>query len=126
MFLSFGDEKFKAMIASKGVKASVSMYMSICSLFVHFIFIQVLALVFAVVFKSLAFDLPAKYCFANHLVWGGYAFSMVAYLLFLYSIASMVSATMAVFRLTSLYAVYQEKMVNQAQQPGQNPSSTVP
>lgn len=109
MFLSFGDERFKALIASKGAKTSVSMYMSICSAFVHFIIVQIFSLVFAVAFKALAFDLPASYCFANYLVYGGYFFSLIGYLLFLYSITSMAAATMAVFRLSSIYAVFIEK-----------------
>jgi uncharacterized membrane protein len=121
MFLSFGDEKFKTLMAARGSSASVSLYMGICSSFVHFIMVQIIALVCAVVFKSLAFDLPGTYCFSGYLVLGGYAFSMFAYLLFLYSITSMAAATMAVFRLTSIYAVYQEKLAQQAQQSGTGP-----
>ncbi|OHX34417.1 hypothetical protein ACQE3E_10465 [Methylomonas sp. MED-D] len=104
MFLGFGDEKFRAVLAEKDEDGNVTPYMSLCASFVHFIIVQFIALLSAIVAKSFDFhaDLPPYFfwiiCFGNG----------VGYLTFLYSITAMLAATMAVFRTCSWYEFHQE------------------
>lgn len=110
MFLGFGDEKFRAVLAEPDDEDSdgVTPYISLCASFVHFIIVQFLALLSAIVARSLDFhlDLPI-YLFA--VVKAG---DCIGYLFFLYSITSMIAATMAVFRTCSWYEIHQKIIAN--------------
>jgi hypothetical protein len=108
MFVSFGDEKFRNLL-SIGDDVDKSIYLEFTSSFVHFIFLQILALLSGVIAKALDFNFPWSECFQKlvHIV--TLAFSGLGYLLFLYSITSMIAATMAVFRACNWYQLYVKK-----------------
>ncbi|MEP6880223.1 MAG: hypothetical protein ABI865_15405 [Nitrosospira sp.] len=108
MFLALGDEKFREMLTEVEEQESSSLYVSLCASFVHFILIQLLALACAILASSLDFYLPwpadlrgmVDACFA--------LFGALGYLLFLYSLTSMMAATMAIFRTSSWYELHRK------------------
>jgi len=116
MFLGFGDEKFRALLAESdesdadGDEIKPSVYLLLCSSFVHFILLQVIALFFAIIAKSLDFYYPWP------ILWQGLisnltlAFGCLGYLLFIYSMTSVLAATMAVFRTCSWYEKHQQAL----------------
>ena len=110
MFLSFGDDKFRAMLA-EGTNVAKSPYIQVCATFAHFIVLQISALLIALVAKALDFpyDWP--------LSWQAYigiftkVFYAIGFLLFLYAVTSMLAATMAVFRVCSWYELHKKNEV---------------
>ena len=112
MFLGFGDEKFRALLAEKNDTEAASAYLNLSASFVHFIFIQFLALIAAILAKSLDFHIPLPDCISISIWWLGKFFHGIGYLLFLYSITSMLAATMAVFRTCFWYEVMQNNRSN--------------
>jgi hypothetical protein len=52
--------------------------------------------------------MPMTDCMRKWVTWGGFLGSGIGYLLFLYSLASMLAATMAVFRTCSWYEAHQK------------------
>lgn len=109
IFLGLGDEQFRAILAEKGEGESNSAYTLVSATFVHFILIQALGIVFALLAKSLAYQpawLPNDYMiyfsFITPIFWG------IGYLFLLYAITSMVAVVMAIFRCTKWYEKHQE------------------
>lgn len=120
MFLGFGDEKFRALLAEPDEDApdAPSLFVGLCATFVHFILIQSLALSFAVVAKAWAFPFAWPHPL-DAVVWGlSLLCSAVGYGLFLYAIASMLAATMYVFRVATWYEGHRrDEMQNQSPEP---------
>lgn len=107
MFICFGDEKFRSLLAEQNDDKSPTIYMRVCSTFVHFILLQFLALIFAVLFKSLYFYFQWPDCLKDTIYIGTTISRALGFLLFLYSITSMLAATMAIFRMCFWYEVHQ-------------------
>lgn len=115
IFLGFGDEKFRQLLSESddGEAIEEIAYVGLCATFVHFIVIQTLALLFAVVAKSWWFyaewmaPLRAYLPFLNAL---GGAFG---YGLFMYALTSVIAATMHVFRIAILYANFRRMPQNE-------------
>lgn len=109
MFLGFGDEKFRALLAESDEDSpdEPSLYISLCATFVHFILIQILALLCALLAKSwwFVFDWPdAVRLILPYLNLLGGA---IGYGLFLYAVTSVLAATMHVFRIATWYESHQ-------------------
>lgn len=109
MFLSFGDDKFRAFLsegdATEDAAGGPSAYLEVCATFVHFIVLQSLALIAAVLAKALDYVPPAE----GSLVWAQILQplgSAVGFGLFLYSLTSMLAAVMAMFRLCRWYQAF--------------------
>ena len=100
VFLAFADQKFVALLTSgAGAKTSkTSAYLKISSLFVHFMVVQVLALLFAVALRAqdAALLLAGKSTFL--LVVSGMGF-----FLFIYSILTAAATSLSLMRLAVLY-----------------------
>lgn len=111
MFLGFGDEKFRALLAEPDEDApdEPSIYVSLCATFVHFIVVQVLALLFAVVAKSLWFCVSWPESLRPMIAALNLAGGAVGYGLFLYAITSVLAATMHVFRIATWYEWHQRQ-----------------
>lgn len=108
MFLSFGDEKFRSILAEKTDADQPSPYMELCSTFVHFIVLQLCALMFALVARSLDFHFAWPAAYQNAVSVLTVIFSGMGYLLFLYAVSAMLAATMSVFRICSWYELHQQ------------------
>jgi hypothetical protein len=108
IFLGFGDEKFKAIIAGNepGEVRRFSPYLSVSAAFLHFVVVQVAALLWALVASALYFDLPDARLAAIGSLFGILG-GAVGYWLLLYSLCVAVAAGVAIFRVASWYDSYQ-------------------
>ena len=113
MSIGFGDDKFRALLAEPEEDASrPSAYVEMCSTFVHFIVVQIIALLYAVMAKGLCFYAdwmdPVRLALPlMNSIGGG-----IGYGLFLYSLTSILAATLAVFRIATIYETYQRHQAN--------------
>jgi hypothetical protein len=108
MFLSFGDERFKFFLSEKNEESGVSPFLEFCASFVHFIVLQLFALGTALVCKALDFSFEWPGNAEKYVTFLTGVFSGLGYLLFLYSVTSMLAATMAVFRACSWYEAHKQ------------------
>lgn len=110
VFLGFGDEKFKSLIAGSddGAPNQPSPYIEVCSAFLHFVLIQVVALVAAIIGRATNFDLAGNLEVIGAVVepvrW---IFDMLGYWLFLYGICLAAAAAIAIFRVAFWFDRYQ-------------------
>ncbi|MDX9844463.1 MAG: hypothetical protein RBT42_11975 [Aquabacterium sp.] len=107
IFIGFGDEKFRALLAEDDEHSSVNAYVALCSTFVHFILIQALALIVAIVAKSWWFYTPLLDSIRSWLPFLNGVGGAFGYGLFLYAITSVLAATMHIFRIAKMYALFQ-------------------
>ena len=109
IFLGFGDEKFRQLLAEsdQGEPIEQNAYVGLCATFVHFIMIQTLALLFAVVAKSWWFYAEWMEPVRTYLPLLNALGGCFGYGLFLYALTSVIAATMHVFRIAVLYAHFQ-------------------
>ena len=105
MFLGFGDEKFRSLLAEPDEDApgEPSIYVTLCASFAHFIIIQILALLWALLAKSWWIVVPWPEAIRTLLPWFNLFGGAIGYGLFLYAITSALAATMFVFRIASWY-----------------------
>jgi hypothetical protein len=115
VFLGFGDEKFRALLAApdEDEPDDPSLYVGLCSTFVHFILIQISALICAFLAKSwwFVFAWPESINFilpVLNLVGGA-----IGYGLFLYAVTSVLAATMHLFRIATWYEQHQRELLKQ-------------
>jgi large-conductance mechanosensitive channel len=109
LLLGFGDERFRSLLADKEKDEKSSIYTSLCATFVHFIVLQLLALIFAIITNALQFqvNIPSYLLGFFHMLTAiSYAFG---YGLFIYSLLSLLAATLAIFRAATWYETYQQK-----------------
>ena len=110
VFLGFGDEKFKGIIAGRDEACpdEHSPYIEVCSAFLHFVLVQVLALIAAIIAKSLAFDpifLPQSVIGCIQATrWVG---DLLGYWLFLYGVSLAAAAAVAIFRVALWFDRFQ-------------------
>lgn len=109
MFLGFGDEKFRALLAEpdEDEPGAPSIYVSLCASFAHFIVVQMLALVWAILVKSWWFVFDWPYGIREALPWLNVLGGALGYGLFLYAITSALAAAMYVFRVAGWYELHQ-------------------
>ncbi len=108
MLLSFGSAEFQKFISGKEPgEIAPTAFMEVSATFVHFMLLQLAALLVATIFKSLDFYLPwpaTARPIINSLT---IVFSGLGYLLFLYSLTAMIAAVFSVFRMTSWFEIFQ-------------------
>lgn len=110
IFIGFGDEKFRALLAEADEASKVNAYVALCATFVHFILIQAMALVFAIVAKSWWFYTPLIDPIRAWLPLLNGIGAAIGYGLFLYAITSVLAATMHIFRIARMYASFQNSL----------------
>ena len=122
IWLALGDDKFRASISGKTKTGGESPFIVVNATFVHFIVLQILALIAALIGKSepiynsplfiqrFLLDLaPWLYDVSLALSIIG---SFIGYFLFIYAIFSALAATMAIFRIAGWLEVYHVKTAN--------------
>lgn len=116
IFLSFGDERFRTKIAGTLPENSdaPSPLIVVSSTFMHFVLVQISALLWALVAKALHFELPWP-TVAEIMVKIGLVGSFVGYWLFLYGICLAAAAGVAIYRLAGWYDTFQTKQRNKEQ-----------
>lgn len=105
VFLSFGDAKFRALLAEPDEEEpdAPSLYVSLCATFVHFILVQCLAMSVALIAQAWSFQVTWPFPL-NALAWClSMAVGALGYGLFLYTITLVLAATMHVFRVATWY-----------------------
>lgn len=109
MFLGFGDEKFRTLLATPDEESpqSHSIYVSLCASFVHFIVIQMIALLLALLAKAWWFPFPWPDWIASQIKWLNLVGGAIGYGMFLYAVTSVLAATMSVFRVATWYEMHQ-------------------
>ncbi|WP_261374073.1 hypothetical protein [Yersinia rohdei] len=114
MWIAIGDESFKKFIAGDDIddngEVEFSPYMSVNATFVHFILLQLLTIIAALITKAyspmlinnayLYFYLGVYYKYIL------YFMSFIAYFLFIYSIFSALAAVLAIFRVSNWYNTF--------------------
>lgn len=116
IFIGFSDEKFRQQLVDPGSDPTApSDYLQLCATFVHFILVQVFALLFAIVAKAWWFYAEWMEPVRDLLPWMNMAAGAVGYGLFLYAITSVLAATMHVFRIANMYQAHERHKHKQAQ-----------
>jgi hypothetical protein len=119
ILIGFGDEKFKSIISGSRKEWSHSPFIGVSAAFMHFIIVQLLALILALVAKALYFPLDSSSLFFRVLpqaVWFRLIdltqpiFWMLGYLMFVYSLFVALAAALNVFRLSNWFDDYATKM----------------
>ncbi len=109
IFIGFGDEKFRALLSEQASKGAVNDYVELCAHFVHFITVQAVALMVAILVKSFHFYSSIFDPVRDWLPLLNGIVGALGYLLFLYALTSVLAATMHVFRIARLYSVFQSQ-----------------
>ena len=108
IFVSFGDARFIASLAAEEEDpAQPTVYRELCATFVHFILVQVAALILAIVTKGMWFhaslpDYIAKAIPIANMAWGAFCYGV-----FLYALTSVVAIALHVFRISTMYELHQ-------------------
>lgn len=106
VFLGFGDEKFRSLIAGSDPArgARYSPYLSVSATFLHFVLLQVVALLWAAITGALhEFRWDFLWSLGAWVWWVDLLFRAVGYWLFIYSLMSAAAAALAVFRFASMF-----------------------
>lgn len=114
MWIAIGDEGFKRIITGderkKNGGVEYSPYMSVNATFVHFILLQLMTIVTALVTKAYS-GILTNNAFMYYYLGISYefillGFSFIAYFLFVYSVFSALAAVLAIFRVSSWYNTF--------------------
>lgn len=90
VILSFGDEKFRVLISQKGTYKH-SPFLGYSTTFLHFVIIQSISLIFAILYKSIdGFEIS---CIVR------YGLSLIGYWMFMYSLCFAVASGLAIYKL---------------------------
>ena len=103
IFLGFGSEDFKKLIAER--QEERSQYLSVSAAFLYFVMVQVAGLLCALVAKATYFDAPHAFggCVGSVLYYGGIVFWAGSYFLYVFGILLAFRAAMRIFRLSRWY-----------------------
>lgn len=134
IWLGFGDEKFKALIAEKDFENDISPYMEVSATFTHFVLVQVAAILAAV--GGAAFlDTDNSLSIVGYLASLGPAFATPAavvqavygffgFLLFTYAIGTAVAAVFAIFEVAGWFDKYKAVTIGVPGQKVNRPNAT--
>lgn len=109
IFLGFGDEKFRAILAEKDPEDGPdepSLYVALCATFLHFIVLQVIALLYAIVAKGLWFVVPWPEPVRAMLPIANMVGGAVGYFLFIYALTSALAAAVYIFRVSTWFETH--------------------
>jgi len=104
IFLGFGDAKFRAVLAEQEPEEAVNAYVGLCATFVHFILVQAIALIAAILAAAWWSEVAVTNGGAGGVTRGIHG--MIGYGLFLYAIILTIAAAMHVFRIARIYATF--------------------
>lgn len=110
LWIAIGDDSFRKFIAEKETPTEVSIYSGVNANFVHFIVLQVIAVISALVAKATNFTLQPEHIFIRIAGEWYYVltsiFTYFGFLLFIYALVSALAAVMGLLRVTFMYETY--------------------
>lgn len=110
LWIAIGDDNFRELIAIKRSDKRASIYDGINANFVHFIVLQVLALLCALWAKGMDFALPADCWVIVHYRQEYFTivrvFNYLGFAIFVYALLTALSATLGLYRVTRMYEIY--------------------
>ena len=115
IFISFSNEKFLYILNQKdnyNDKDEIPYYISLCATFVHFIVVQTISFLYAIIVKSLQFEIPIDLSleFNNFICYANKISGFIGYFLFIYGILAMIAATMHVLRIAYMFSAFSQTM----------------
>ncbi|MEH0741176.1 hypothetical protein H4F05_06575 [Vibrio cholerae] len=102
MWVAIGDEKFKGLIAGADEDDDISPYMEVNATFTHFLLLQIIALVLAIIaknFDSVVINEPAMAVAAR-------IYSFGAHFIFVYALLTTLAAVLAILKVAKWYDEY--------------------
>jgi hypothetical protein len=111
LFTSVGDVEFKKFLMDpdEDDEEATTAYIKLCATFVHFIFVQTVALLFAVIVKAMYFPwVNAPEFFKAVLPWLNGTAGFIGFSLFVYSMMGVLAVTMNIFRIASIHQAYHQ------------------
>ncbi|MBF3381673.1 hypothetical protein [Burkholderia pseudomallei] len=113
IFLGFGSESFKKMLA-EGENIDASPYISVSASFLNFTIFQIAALLMAFVANATHFDTPKLLLpYKGVIRWLDIGGSAIGYFVFLYSLMLALRAALRIFRLSRWYALFLSSQDNE-------------
>ena len=113
MWIAIGDDNFRKLISGEDEDGEPYPYMEVNAAFVHFIILQILSMILALIAKSYYFTLsPNHYLienFGDYLVVASLVGYGISYFIFIYALLSAVAATLALLRVSSWYDMHQTR-----------------
>jgi hypothetical protein len=104
IWLGFGDEGFRRRLsASPKAVGQPSAFMGVSASFVHFVVVQISALLAAVWAKAMNFCLAPGHWLEPAMDWLASIGHAIGFLLFVYALTAALAATLGVFRAASWY-----------------------
>lgn len=111
MWIAIGDDSFRKLISGEDPDGKPSPYMEVNSAFVHFIVLQMLSILLALVAKAYYFqwdsDLVIVKSIKPYLLGVTLVSYFLSYLIFIYALLSAIAATFALLRVSSWYDLRQ-------------------
>lgn len=113
MWIAMGDESFRKLISGSSTDGKVSPFMAVNAAFVHFILLQILAIILALFADAYNFQLSDDSLIIS--AFGRYFFYMckvgafLGYFVFIYALLSAIAATLALLRVSSWYDSFVNK-----------------
>ena len=108
IWLSVGNEKLKILLAKKKSEEEYSSFMKINASFIHFIILQILALICAIIlkFNSVSFIIYRSEIYISFYLdfyllidYITYSFKAISFFIYIYSIMTMLAAVLGIFRI---------------------------
>lgn len=113
MWIALGDENFRKLISGTTQDGKASPFMSVNAAFVHFIMLQIVAIIFALFADAYNFQLSENSLILT--TFGKYFFyicklgAFLGYFVFIYALLSAMAATLALLRVSSWYDAFMNK-----------------
>jgi hypothetical protein len=113
LLIAIGDENFRSLISGEDEDGVTSPYMEVNASFVHFILMQILALILALIANAYAVPLTENAALiawikgANFPIEGSLkVLAFLGYFVFLYALLTAIAATLSILRVSSWYDAF--------------------
>lgn len=109
IFLSLGNKIFKNAVHRRRMQGRVPLYLKICAMFAHQVFVQAIAVVLAIVLPALyQRPIPQSEFMVKLNEWARWGLWAVSYFLFVYGVLLVVAGGMNIFSVATLIQTAEE------------------
>ncbi|ELH7950710.1 hypothetical protein Q9F39_002192 [Vibrio fluvialis] len=106
MWVAIGDERFKSLIAGTDEDDETSPYMEVNATFTHFVLLQLLSLILAIIASSFSDTVVS----CTYLAIGAQIYSFFSYLVFIYALLTAIAAVLAILKVAKWYDDFQTEL----------------